>query len=128
MTQEYGSTQEQPEIDYHALERRNFPPSAFPLKLVMPEPRVHCSKRSPVLTVLATFIADGLLLTLNGHHSVMDGARITTLVKTLGKHVAAVSQGRFLSSEEAFQKKHSTGQTYMEVAVVFKSAIFQTTV
>ena len=95
-------SQELPEIDYYALERREFPPSAFPLLSLMPEPRVHRSERSPVLTVLATFIAGGLLLTFNNHHSVMDGARMATLTKTFAKHVAALSDGRFLSSEDAF--------------------------
>ncbi|KAK2761662.1 hypothetical protein FQN54_001490 [Arachnomyces sp. PD_36] len=95
-------SQEVPEIDYYELERRKFPPSALPLLSLMPEPRVHHSERSPVLTVLATFITGGLLLTLNNHHSVMDGAGMANLTKVLGKHVAARSEGRFLSSENAF--------------------------
>lgn len=98
-------SQELPEIDYYALERREFPPSAFPLLSLMPEPRVHRSKQSPVLTVLATFIAGGLLLTFNHHHSVMDGAGMVTLAKTFATHVAALSDGRFLSSEDAFPEE-----------------------
>jgi hypothetical protein len=95
-------SQELPDIDYHELERRGFPPSALPLLSVMPEPRVHSNERSPVLTVLATFISGGLLLTLNCHHSVMDGSGMATLAKTLAKHVAALSNGRHLSSKDAF--------------------------
>ncbi|KFZ03398.1 hypothetical protein V502_10979 [Pseudogymnoascus sp. VKM F-4520 (FW-2644)] len=98
-------SQELPEIDYYALERREFPPSAFPLLSLMPEPRVHRPERSPVLTVLATFIAGGLLLTFNNHHSVMDGAGMAIFIKTFAKHVAALSDGRFLSSEEAFPEE-----------------------
>lgn len=98
-------SQELLEIDYYALERREFPPSEFPLLSLMPEPRVHRRERSPVLTVLATFIADGLLLTFNIHHSVMDGAGMATLTNTFAKHVAALSDGRFLASDEAFPEE-----------------------
>lgn len=98
-------SQKLPEIDYYALERREFPPSAFPLLSLMPEPRVHRPERSPVLTVLATFIADGLLLSFNAHHSVMDGAGMATLIKTFAKQVAALSDGRFLASDEAFPEE-----------------------
>jgi trichothecene 3-O-acetyltransferase len=98
-------SQELPEIDYYALERREFPPSAFPLLSLMPEPRVHRSERSPVLTVLATFISGGLLLTFNNHHSAMDGAGMATLAQTFAKHVAALSDGRFISSEDAFPEE-----------------------
>ncbi|KFY43785.1 hypothetical protein V495_03780 [Pseudogymnoascus sp. VKM F-4514 (FW-929)] len=98
-------SQELPEIDYYALERRGFPPPEFPLLSLMPEPRVHRRERSPVLTVLATFIASGLLLTLNIHHSAMDGTGIGIFIKTFAKHAAALSDGRFLSSEEAFPEE-----------------------
>lgn len=95
-------SQEVPEMDYYDLERREFPPSAFPLLSLMPEPRFHRWERSPVLTVLATLITDGLLLTLNNHHSVMDGAGMAILTKTFAKHVAAASDGRLISSGDAF--------------------------
>lgn len=98
-------SQELPKIDYYALERREFPLPEFPLLSVMPEPRVHQTERSPVLTVLATFITGGLLLTLNNHHSVMDGAGMAIFIKTFAKYVAALSDGRFLSSEEAFPEE-----------------------
>ncbi|KID98720.1 Chloramphenicol acetyltransferase-like domain protein, partial [Metarhizium majus ARSEF 297] len=99
-------SQELPEMDYHALERREFPPGEFPLLALMPEPRVHdAEQKSPVLTVLATFIAGGLLLTLNSHHSVMDGAGMLTLAMTLAKHMAALSDGRLIAPEDSFPEE-----------------------
>ncbi|KAJ5525137.1 transferase family domain-containing protein [Penicillium frequentans] len=99
-------SQEMPEIDYHALERRRFPCSAFPFtSSVIPEPRLHRLQRSPVLTVLATFITGGLLLALNNHHSVSDGTGMTPLIKTFAKHLAALSEGRFVSSKDLFPEK-----------------------
>ncbi|KAJ5913708.1 transferase family domain-containing protein [Penicillium tannophilum] len=99
-------SQEMPEIDYHALERRRFPCLAFPwTSSVIPEPRLHCSQRSPVLTVLATLITGGLLLALNNHHSVCDGTGVTPLIKTFAKHLAALSEGRFVSSKDVFPEE-----------------------
>ncbi|KAM4060706.1 transferase family protein [Hirsutella rhossiliensis] len=99
-------SQELPEIDYHALERRRFPCSAFPfLSSVVPEPRLHRSQRTPVLTVLATFITGGLLLALNNHHSVTDGTGMKPFIKTFAKHLAALSEGRFVSSEDVFPEE-----------------------
>ncbi|KAK9438452.1 Chloramphenicol acetyltransferase-like domain protein [Metarhizium brunneum] len=98
-------SQELPEIDYYALERREFPPGEFPLLALMPEPRVHHAEQSPVLTVLATFIAGGLLLTFNSHHSVMDGAGMLTLAMTFAKHMAALSDGRFIAPGDAFPEE-----------------------
>ncbi|KAJ5771721.1 hypothetical protein N7520_002250 [Penicillium odoratum] len=94
-------SQELLEIDYYDLERRKFPPSAFPPLSLMPEPRLHQLQRSPVLTILATFIVDGLLLTFNSHHSVMDAAGTFVVVRTLAKHVGALSDGRIISSNNA---------------------------
>ncbi|KAJ5785504.1 transferase family domain-containing protein [Penicillium pulvis] len=99
-------SQEMPEIDYHTLDQRRFPCSAFPwTSSVIPEPRLHRSQRSPVLTVLATFITGGLLLTLNNHHSVSDGTGMTPLIKTFAKHLAALSEGRFVSSKDVFPEE-----------------------
>ncbi|KAL4893540.1 transferase [Aspergillus ambiguus] len=98
-------SQELPGIDYYALERRNFPPSAFPLLSLMPEPRVHHPKRSPVLTLLASFINDGLVLTTNYHHAVMDASAVFTMVKRLAKHVAASTDGRIISPDDGFPEE-----------------------
>lgn len=95
-------SQELLEMDYYALERRKFPPSAFSLLSLMPEPRLSQPERSPVLTMLATFIVGGLLLTFNSHHSVMDAAGAFSVVKSLAKHVGALSDGRIISSDNAF--------------------------
>lgn len=99
-------SQEMPEIDYHALEQRRFPCSAFPFtSSVIPEPRLHRSQRSPVLTVLATLITGGLLLALNNHHSVCDGTGMASSIKTFAKHLAALSEGRFVSSKDVFPEE-----------------------
>ncbi|KAJ6443697.1 Thaumatin, pathogenesis-related protein [Purpureocillium lavendulum] len=96
-------SQEMLELDYHALERRRFPCSAFPVvSSLIPEPKLHHSERSPVLTMLATFITGGLILAFNIHHSVSDGSGVRPLIKTFAKHTAALSEGRFVSSEEIF--------------------------
>jgi trichothecene 3-O-acetyltransferase len=96
---------EMPEIHYHELERREFPISGLPVLPLMPEPRVHRLKSSPVLTVQATFITDGLLLTLNAHHSAMDASGMGVFSSTWAKHVAAVSGGRLLTSNETLTEE-----------------------
>jgi hypothetical protein len=96
-------SQEMPELEYDALERRRFPCSAFPFSSSMiPEPRLHHPQRSPVLTMLATFITGGLVLAFNIHHSVSDGSGVRPLIKVFAKHLAALSEGRFVSAADIF--------------------------
>jgi hypothetical protein len=89
-----------PHMEYLALELRQFPFSEMPLLPLMPEPRLHHPEKSPVLTVQVTFINNGLLLTLNAHHSVMDGSGMAAVYATLAQHTAAASEGRLISSGE----------------------------
>jgi hypothetical protein len=51
-----------PELEFEALERRQFAPASLSVIELMPEPRQHNWDRSPVLTIQATFITGGLLV------------------------------------------------------------------
>ena len=91
--------QEFPEVNYHALAKRNFPFSTLPVTQYVPDPLGH-SKKSPVMTVMVTFITGGAIVTFSGHHAVMDAQGMGTLVQTWSKNVNAVSEGRKTLPEE----------------------------
>lgn len=90
---------ELPDVDYEDLARRNFPFSALPAAQFAPKPLGH-SARSPVMTLQATFIKGGLVLTFGGHHVVMDAQGMGTFVEVWAKHVAAVSAGLTVPEEK----------------------------
>ena len=92
-------TQELLGFDYDALASRGFPFSALPPTKFVPHPRGH-TERCPVLTVLVTFIARGVVVTFNGHHAVMDAQGFGTFAQTWAKHVAAESEGRMVPEGE----------------------------
>jgi hypothetical protein len=121
---------ELPELDFEALEKRQFAPAALSVTNLMPEPRQHDWDRSPVLTIQATFITGGLLVVtvtfirsnhhffliapqvFNSHHSVMDGRGMSIFGKTWGKNVSAVSQGRLVPEAlkpESLDRTHAFG-------------------
>ena len=60
-----------PEVRFEDLAKRHFPFSGMEASGYCPEPLGHTEK-SPVMTVQVTFITGGLVLTFNGHHSVLD--------------------------------------------------------
>ncbi|PTB69353.1 hypothetical protein BBK36DRAFT_1109484 [Trichoderma citrinoviride] len=90
---------ELPDVDYEDLERRNFPFSALPASQFAPSPLGH-SARSPVMTLQATLINGGVVLTFGGHHVVMDAQGMGTFVAVWAKHVAAVSEGLVVPDEQ----------------------------
>jgi hypothetical protein len=94
--------QDLPEYDYETLAKRRFGFSSFPITDFVPEPRGH-SEKSPVITVLATFIKGGLVLTFNGHHAVMDAQSLGTFVSVWSRNVLAVSEGYAVPPHERFR-------------------------
>jgi trichothecene 3-O-acetyltransferase len=93
-----------PELDFDDLERRWFPSTELPIPLLVPLPFLH-SERTPVLTVQANFIRNGLLLALNMHHSVMDGAGMASVISRWAKHVAALYEGRMVQPDDVFPEE-----------------------
>jgi trichothecene 3-O-acetyltransferase len=90
---------EDPEVQYETLAARNFPFSEMSVSRFVPEPRGH-SNKSPVITVQATFITGGLIVTFSGHHAIMDAQGLGTFAQTWANHVNAESEGRLLLAEE----------------------------
>ncbi|KAL6835312.1 transferase family domain-containing protein [Trichoderma camerunense] len=90
---------ELPDVDYEDLAQRNFPFSALPASQFAPKPLGH-SARSPVMTLQATLIKGGLVLTFGGHHVVMDAQGMGTFVAVWAKHVAAVSEGLVVTEKQ----------------------------
>lgn len=93
--------QELPEYDYESLAKRRFSFADFPITDFVPEPRGH-SEKSPVITVLVTFIKGGLVMTFNGHHAVMDAQSLGTFVTVWSRNVLSVSEGLTVPPKERF--------------------------
>jgi Trichothecene 3-O-acetyltransferase-like N-terminal domain len=84
-------------INFEALKESKFKYSALPPSLFAPEP----TDKSPVMTIQATHIAGGLVLTFNMHHVIMDAECCGNFVRTWAKHVSALSEGREVLDDSA---------------------------
>ena len=93
-------SQDLPEFNFQTLASRNFSLSDLPATQFVPEPRFHHPKKTPALTVLVTFITGGVIVTANGHHSLVDAHGCNILIETLAKNVAAASEGRTIPQNQ----------------------------
>ncbi|UKZ70736.1 uncharacterized protein TrAtP1_011707 [Trichoderma atroviride] len=96
---------ELPDVDYEDLAGRNFPFAALPASQYASQPLGH-SERAPVMTLQATLIKGGLVLTFGGHHVVMDAQGMGTFVEVWAKHVAAVSTGVVVHRNQWLTNEH----------------------
>ncbi|KAF2098261.1 hypothetical protein NA57DRAFT_77052 [Rhizodiscina lignyota] len=92
------------DYSYEELEKRRFSPRCFPVTTFVAEPRGH-SEKCPVLTVQATFIKGGLVVTYNGHHGVMDAQSLGTFAALWSRNVLAVSEGYMIPPSEQFKSE-----------------------
>lgn len=88
-----------PEVRFEDLAKRHFPFSGMEASGYCPEPLGHTEK-SPVMTVQVTFITGGLVLTFNGHHSVLDAQALGTFAETWARNVHAESRGWTVASSD----------------------------
>ena len=96
--------QELPQYDYEAFVKRGFAFCCFPVAEFVPEPRGH-SERCSVITVLATFIKGGLVVTYNNHHAVMDAQSFGTFASIWSRNVLAISEGLTVPPSERYNSK-----------------------
>ena len=92
------------EHSYEELEKRRFSPKYYPITTFVPEPRGH-SEKCPVLTVQATFIRGGMVVTYNGHHGIMDAQTLGTFAMLWSRNVHAVSEGYVIPLSERFNSE-----------------------
>jgi trichothecene 3-O-acetyltransferase len=90
------------EYSFDEMEKRRFSFSCFPVTTFVPEPRGH-SEKCPVVTVLATFIKGGLVVTYNGHHGIMDAQSLGTFASIWSRNVLAVSEGYTIPLGEQYK-------------------------
>ena len=88
-----------PEVHFSDLAARRFPFSEMHASRFCPKPLGH-TRRSPVMTIQATFITGGLVLAFNGHHSVLDAQALGTFAETWARHVCAESGGLLVRASE----------------------------
>jgi hypothetical protein len=89
------------EYSFEDMEKKRFSFSCFPVTTFVPEPRGH-SEKCPVVTVLATFIKGGLVVTYNGHHGIMDAQSLGTFAAVWSRNVLAVSEGYTIPMSEQY--------------------------
>ncbi|KAK5993762.1 Acyltransferase easC-like protein [Cladobotryum mycophilum] len=92
-------TKDLPDMRYEELARQNFPFSSLTAAKFVPDPMGHSAK-CPVLTVQATFITGGLVLTFSGHHAIMDAQGMGTFASVWSKYVAAAAEGLGVNDDE----------------------------
>jgi hypothetical protein len=90
------------EYSFDEMEKRRFSFSCFPVTTFVPEPRGY-SEKCPVVTVLATFIKGGLVVTYNGHHGIMDAQSLGTFASIWSRNVLAVSEGYTIPLGEQYR-------------------------
>ena len=98
---EMSDVEKGPMLDFEELEKAWFPSSLLDPSMLtpiyfVPEPV------APVIAVQVNFIRGGMILALDGHHSVLDGVAMTTIWKRWSKHVAAASEARIVPSSDSF--------------------------
>jgi trichothecene 3-O-acetyltransferase len=93
-------SRELPEFSFKELKNRGFPSCELQIGDFVPHPFL-ISHTSPVLTIQANFITGGLLIAVNMHHSVMDGAAFAYCLTRWGMHIKAFSEGRVVPAQDS---------------------------